>query len=238
MPAAPDSIRDEAPNWTRRHAQSLAYFASLQSFLTYSFGWTRHDKGLLWWLEHDRPTEDSRLALIDATWFHDGTLTGYAAWFAKRAASEPSGVIELLQRWLISPDLRPLQLSERWARRFGDALKREEWAGGSDPLHLWGGYHIAAPVQSPGLNGRARPSRARLVGADATTGSAIFISEVVEGWYAELAELGARLPPLPGNASWRIEVFVKPFGFLGSYRRSRLTGLWFTGRHRYHSIGN
>ena len=64
----------------------LGYWATLQGFLTYSFGWTRHDRGLRWWYDAGRPTEDSRFALIDAVWERDGRLLGYAEWCHDRLA--------------------------------------------------------------------------------------------------------------------------------------------------------
>ncbi len=227
MPAAPNAVRTE-----QRHRQQVVYFAALQSFLTYSLGWTRHDKGLLWWLEHDRPIEDRRFALLDATWFRDGNLTGYAAWFARRVSEHPEGAMEALEPWLARPDLAPMKLGEPWASRFREALTRDEWTGGYDPLHLWGGGHVGAPSRA------LASGSARLMGAQAASRSATFVADVVEGWYSQLAELGGRLPPLAGGASWKVDVFVKPIGFLGTFRRSRATGLWFSGRHRYHSVGN
>jgi hypothetical protein len=35
-----------------------------------------------------------------------------------------------------------------------------------------------------------------------------------------------------------VDVFVRQIGFVGTYRRSRDTGLWFAGQHRYHAVGN
>ena len=52
-----------------------------------------------------------------------------------------------------------------------------------------------------------------------------------------LAVQGTQLPPL-GESSWHVDVRVRPIEFLGTYRRSRVTGLWFAGQHRYHSVGN
>ena len=60
MPAAPRFNDDFMAN--------LGYCASLQSFLTYSFGWTRQDRGLRWWYDAGKPVNDSRLALINDVW--------------------------------------------------------------------------------------------------------------------------------------------------------------------------
>lgn len=48
---------------------------------------------------------------------------------------------------------------------------------------------------------------------------------------------GATLPSL-GTGSWHVDVVVKPMGWLGTFRRSWVTGLWFQGRHLIHAAGN
>jgi len=44
------------------------------------------------------------------------------------------------------------------------------------------------------------------------------------------------LPDL-GERSWHVDVFAKPAGWLGTFRRSRETGLWFQGKHSIHIKG-
>jgi hypothetical protein len=34
-----------------------------------------------------------------------------------------------------------------------------------------------------------------------------------------------------------VHVTVAPLGFLGTYRQSRVTGRWFTGKHSTHMLG-
>jgi len=36
---------------------------------------------------------------------------------------------------------------------------------------------------------------------------------------------------------WQVDVFDRQVGYLGRYRQSRETGLWFTGRHSVHMWG-
>lgn len=55
------------------------------------------------------------------------------------------------------------------------------------------------------------------------------------GWYVHLVRGGGALPPQ--KRSWRVNVVVQPLGWLGKYRRSRYTGMWFTGQHRWHLLG-
>jgi hypothetical protein len=37
--------------------------------------------------------------------------------------------------------------------------------------------------------------------------------------------------------SWHVDLCIRNIGYLGVFRRSLKTGLWFTGPQRYHSTG-
>lgn len=65
---------------------------------------------------------------------------------------------------------------------------------------------------------------------------AVLMLDSMVGWYAELAEQGQRLPDI-GSRSWHVDVVIRPVGWLGTFRRSHLTGLWFTGSHSVHAAG-
>lgn len=239
MPASPESLADGADTWDRRHRLQLAYYTTLQSFLTYSFGWTRHDKGLFWWYSSGCPTEDRRLALLKDIWLRDDTLIGYLAWVIARMESQPDDAMIALRPWTRDSDLRPIRVPDEWAVRFRAALSRGVWTGGYDPMHLWGGLHAGTPSgRSYFGESSLPPTHARIVDVDAGNRRATFIADHVDGWYAQLTAMGSTLPQLPHDASWRIDVFVKPIGFVGMYRRSRTTGLWFSGRHHHHAVGN
>lgn len=66
---------------------------------------------------------------------------------------------------------------------------------------------------------------------------AVFVTSAADSWYMDLKDRGDKLA-VAGVQSWKIDVVVKPIGYLGIYRRSMQTGLWFTGRHHYHAAGN
>lgn len=234
MPENPcASIADDSISSTISLAQSCGYWASLQSFLTYSFGWSRHDKGLIWWHEHGYPTEDARFALIDAVWRFDGHLLRYISWSIEHHPSAPLG------RFARIMDSRQVSVSPQLADSLREAARLARPGGSPDGYHLQDGGHIYAPSRVPGEGGHSAPhSDARLVGVDPERRSATLISETVSGWYLALDELGGTLPKLPNHRNWRIDVYVRPIGFLGTFRRSTVTGLWFSGRHSLHVIGN
>jgi hypothetical protein len=66
---------------------------------------------------------------------------------------------------------------------------------------------------------------------------AVLVVSSFPSWRRELGEFGAGLPDL-GERSWRVEVFDRKVGFLGLLRKSRVSGLWFQGKHRVHAAGN
>jgi len=63
-----------------RVPQPISGGLSLLYLLVYSFGWTKPYRGLKWWLDAGRPTQDLRLDLIEQTWATDGQLNWLLAW--------------------------------------------------------------------------------------------------------------------------------------------------------------
>ncbi|MFD1574263.1 hypothetical protein ACFSEO_08975 [Agromyces cerinus subsp. nitratus] len=168
--------------------------------------------------------DDARFGLIEAVWGRDGNLLPYIEWCHDRLSTFEH---QALAEWT-DYDGAADQLSSEWQRRFAEA--RDEFTfDGTTPhgKHLEGGSHVEGPAGT-------RYDATLTVSGERT---AVYAAESALGWYRGLVELGAGLPLKP-NASWRVEVFVRPIGFLGTYRRSRSTGLWFSGQHRYHSVGN
>jgi hypothetical protein len=218
MPAAPRAGAD--------FMLSLGYWGALQGFLTYSLGWTRHDRGLRWWYDAGKPVDDPRLALINAVWERDDTLLAYAEWCHAQLHGFGNPA---LAEWTAYDD-RADVLSLDWQRRFRaiDGAKTDD---GTSPhgKHLEAGDHTAGPAD--------QKYDASLTITDRTARRAIYTSTAALGWYRGLVERGAQLPESK-NSSWRVDVYVRSIGFLGTYRRSRQTGLWFAGRHQFHSVGN
>ena len=231
MPAAPASVGED----DNRFGHQLGYYASLFSFLTYSFAWTRPDKGLLWWYREGRPIDDERLALIRNSWDEDGNVIGFLAWLSTKPASLMSTFT--LAPWARVLDESPLRLDTDWRHLLNATLRTAPWNGGHDPFHLGTGGHIAAPSQSAPHEG-ADVEHSRILAFDPNSRTATYISETISGWYANLFAAGKELPESRTSPSWRVDVYVKPIGFMGTYRQSRATGLWFAGRHRYHAVGN
>lgn len=209
---------------------ACAYWTPLLHLLRYSFGWARPDLGLKWWYEASKPIDDPRLALIAEIWGADGRLDWFAAWLW---SDNWFGNDSLLNVHSHAGQAEPVARDRNWIeeqRRAADAsgIHAPISAGGGNPLHL--SSHCNGPLD--GQSGNALLVRTRRAER-----RAVLLLDSMRGWYRALRQQGTTLPAL-GDRSWRVEVVVKPVGFLGTYRRSSETGLWFAGRHRYHRHGN
>lgn len=228
MPASPRSLiaRNEYGHSEGDFDHALGYFSALQSFLTYSFGWTRHDKGLIWWFDNGCPAEDERFALLRDIWSHDGMLVRYLAWCVQHPLTG------LLDDFHPRVDRSVLQLSAPWRSRVHEArveAEKDDLSTRPDQMHLQAG-HVSGPSRGP--------IDAKMIGVNQHDRSAVLVSETESGWYNALVRYGAKLAVEGASRSWRVDVFVKPIGLLGTYRQSRDSGLWFAGRHAHHAVGN
>ncbi len=219
VPAVPTLNSDE-PN-----AQALGYWGGLHYLLLRRLGWSAPHRGLMRWYDAGKPTDDPTLALIADVWDRDGYLDVYLAW-----------LLRLQPRFLFGYEALPKStepLGAAWSSWLEAAVERDRRApaphfpltGGWDPLHL--SVHV-------GESGTPDPMSTLMV-TDPHHARALFITDTMDAWYGDLSAKLQTLPP--STRSWRIEVVVRTVGVLGTFRRSRSTGLLFTGRHRYHSLG-
>lgn len=214
--------------------QACAHWGALHYTLSSLLGWADVGRGLAWWYAAGKPVDDSPvLALVRRVWGADDLIDYYAAW-----SWLPQSVgYELPQSAVIDGGPSPTWLArhsrwpdEDWWRSFvrrGQVHHHDPFYGGSDPLHL--SIHHGPPT--------AQPSAKPLVRLIPEQRRAVLVTGGLDHWLADLHALEARLPPL-GDRSWRVEVFDRRTGYLGEYRRSRVTGRWFTGRHAIHMRGH
>ncbi|PPH05306.1 hypothetical protein C5C44_04250 [Rathayibacter sp. AY1F6] len=212
------------------HPQSLGYWSALQQLLLYRLGWTRPDRGLMWWYDAGKPTEDPTLRLVAEVWDADGNLDVILAWLLRRRAVFPVG----RPGEPCAPSSESGKpLPDRWHRWLQEYLaspnaRSYEWINflEGDSLHLSGHLGQQGEVDSD----------AYLLPRGPSGRQAVFVTSAADSWYLDLKKRGDVLPVVDG-LSWKVDVFVKPIGFVGTYRRSFKTGLWFSGRHRYHVVG-
>lgn len=203
------------------------WFTPAVQLLAYSVAWPSLGLGALRWSTVAGAVEDPRLSLVDEMLGErrDELLAWLVTsdWPSTVAAGAAQAVGASKHDPTIAPDREWLAEVERNAasRAWGP------YGGGTDPIHL--AVHSMAPA-SRDCNG------ARLLLADADRSAVVFVDRYA-GWYSALGQLGGELPPRRDGRSWRVDVVCRPIGWLGTFRRSRLTGRWFSGRHSIHTLG-
>lgn len=206
----------------------LGYWAALQGFLTYVLGWRRHDRGLRWWIDQGRPTADPRLAFLAEVWGADGAVEPYLFWVQSLPRDRNPGAFfqdhawhddDLDLGWSLWQTEQELAKVGAYPRPFG--------------LHLENGDHIAdlGPVT---VGAHDMPPRMTY---NSTSQEAVFETQTLAQAFDYLAAMGGALPATAG-AEWRVHLYARTAGFLGTYRQSWRTGFWFSGPHRHHSPGN
>lgn len=226
VPAPPIRDHDE-------HNQALGYWKALHYLLLYRLGWSHPELGLMRWYDMEKPTDDATLALVSEIWDRDGHLDVYLAWLI--LLQRKLGPTAFLEAGGVgTTNTASTDLSGPWEVWLEKTIEQSSrtpapWfplTGGWDELHL---------TRHPGEEGRPDPE-ATLTVVDATQAQAVYLTGAMDAWNGDLRRRIKTLPPSP--RSWRVEVIVRSVGSLGTFRRSRATGLVFTGRHRYHALGN
>lgn len=228
--AAPDYGHEvpAAPLESDPHEQSRGYWAALHYILIYRLGWAHPERGLRRWYDDGKPVDDATLALVSEIWDRDGNLDAYLAWVMPGGANFLRG--KGIEPGFPGDDLGSIPVLWReWHRR--NTLQPNSdthyLSSSGDPLHLTGhSGESGAPDLNSTLSVISRSGR-----------RAVFITNTMDAWYFDLEAKHGALPDI-GGAVWRVDVFVRPVGFLGTFRRSSVTGLWFCGRHRTHISGN
>lgn len=229
----PRPPRDGDPLWF-----AVQYWCGLLHLLVYSLGWGQPGRGLYWWeTDGGRRIDDLRLAVLHDVFERDGTLDILRAWLWNTTDDEFGGMWPILGEvtgWAPTP----LDLPEQkvaWARRMSDDAwdlyhRESEPEPVANPVTLAG--HLANYASGP-VHPRTGPLRLE---RDESTRRAVLIVDTMTGWYSALSDCSQQLPGLDVR-SWYVDVVVRSAGYLGTYRQSRTTKLWFSGRHRFHEPG-
>lgn len=208
------------PGRDSSHSEEISEWGPLLQLFHFHLGWPRVDLGLARWASAGFPTiDDPTLTTIKELW--DPGLAPFVGWYLT-TYGEPH---------LLSPHLKGVLLNA--------AVQPLSWAttGGSDPLHL--GAHYGGPT-----GGHANPyaslelrapewCEVRHVGP----GHDHLVVPGYAGWYAALTTYGNQQPAMVNGRSWRIDMTIAPIGHIGRFRRSKVSGRWFTGRHKAHALG-
>lgn len=223
------------PSPTAPHQAYMAYWLPPLYLMTYLLGWTRPDIGLMWWSDVRRPVECDLLGVL-RHWDSRGQFDLLAAWIWR--SPQALSVGQMLRHVCTAEtqdDRRQVQPDPAWWQefdaRFPDPFGEDGRAfapfdlfhGGSDPLHV--GHHVKAALE--GFRGHS-------IAALATHGSRpVIVLDSMPGWYGEMVRLCAAY-----ELEKPVEVFCKPVGWLGTFRRSASSGLWHAAVEEVHTMGN
>jgi hypothetical protein len=202
------------------HAYRIAWWSPLFHLAFFALGWPHPERGIAAALAV--PDDDPRLSVLRGWWGKD--CDQILAWF-QRSESYPNMLAEVSQRLGFGPTSPLPDNTYSVVRTTPEYLAA--WPT-SDPLHL---DHGLSPVWSTARGGSASLTRSA-IGPNCT-----LVLEAYAGWYRTLSEIGGALEPYPDGRSWRIDVVVKPIGWLGTFRQSRVSHRWFSGPHRWHQLG-
>ncbi len=202
--------------------QYLAYWHGLHYLAVARLGWRDPGRGFRAWRKRGRPPGDETLDFIWSVWGADSNLDAYVAWATLNhqaiTSADPGG-----------PAKPPSESALQWARGIEDPSNLGLLSGDSNPPHLGRASDETESIRDEGR-------KSVLTITDAVRHRGIFITGS-RGFYEDLATRWGELPDVAPN-DWRIDVFNRRLGFLGTYRFSRATGRLFVGRHAVHMLGN
>lgn len=227
----------EYPKFRRTpvHEEAKSYWEAAVHVLYLLLGWADAAKGLQTWYRAGKPTADARLALLREIYDTESQLDLLARHLWEHGSyAHSSGLLECAGRSL---ELSPTEerrgeafMGEGWVRSFEErypagAVRHDPFHGGSNVLHLM--WSIDRPREDQAYSLYADPRQLR----------AVVVLDEARGWYWQLARAANDLKA-PAERSWHVDVLVKPVGWMGTFRRSRVTGIWFQGKHSVHMMGN
>lgn len=206
------------------HYDTVAYWAPLVSLMHHGLGWRRPDLGLWRWRHEGQPFDDPILRTLDKRYGTDLDLM--LAWLTSGGS--------YLSHIPGSGELPALEIPLEMKRHCDMVRSSEAYAGSfgqdSDGHHL--GFHVQ-PVERP-EQGSVVPAAGAMI-----AGSAIDVIVAADRFHDAFFTLrDGGIAAQTSGRSTRVALFWPSGGWLGNYRRSRKTGLWFRGRHAVHELGN
>lgn len=96
--------------------------------------------------------------------------------------------------------------------------------------------HLSGHFYAPLADSQSAARVSNVTTDDSAIPRAVMITPTYVGWYAALRAYPE--PTRRNGHDLRIDVVCPTLGWLGQYRRSAVTGLWFRGTHEAHMLGN
>lgn len=218
------------PEMSSELHDAIAYWEGACYLMTAILGWSNPGKGLLWWYEQDKDTiDDPRLAILKELWDDHQQLELLASWFWSPNSLPFWNFFAPLTKDA-DPALCPPMLYTRDHQFWNDFYRKYPNEKPGAPYPEGNGLHL---VHFGALWGEPQTHSSLKKVSRADRRATLVIPEW-PGWYAVLRKECRHL----GVLGWTIDVVVAGIGWLGSYRRSPVTGLWYQGKHYVHLAGN
>ena len=208
------------PGRQASHERRIEAWGPLLPLFHFHLGWPRVDLGLARWAAAAFDSlDDSTLSLITRQW--GPGLPTFVLWSAEKSGAPeptyfPPPLLTELRRAAANADVASpegLHLDNHWSLAVGG-----HWSGPFDSS-------MDEPVDDVYQKRNAGPGQLEL------------IVPLYKGWYRILSRVGDALPGLDDGRSWRIDLTIAPIGYVGTFRKSRASRRWFTGRHKAHALG-
>lgn len=215
----------------------MGYWEGAIYFLQCMLGWSKLDLGLLrlerlGFLgggERPDPAKFPLLALLSELWDDAGQLDLLAAWVFTHAWPCDIAFTGLGDSSLIPGASLPLSPPSRWHQKFEAKYQGRFPAYSPYDGFNPNGLHLGSSNGDLGEGDEA----GRLLVGDPESLEAILLPGS-GGWYWALCKRADAV----GALGFRVDVVVPGFGWLGRFRRSPVTGLWYRGTHDEHLLGN
>lgn len=202
---------------------TVAYWAPLVSLMHHGLGWRRPDLGLWRWRHEGKSFDDPILTTLDRRYGTDLDLMmswlvieGWYVKYGNRGQQDSSNT--------------PLEL-----KRYSESVRSSEAyqaAFGPDPDSHHLGFHVEMVQDSAAVT--FVPAAG--AGFDNQAVDQVLIAKRFHDAFTSLTN--GEVSEQTQNRSTRVAVVWPPGGWLGTYRCSGKTGLWFRGRHAVHELGN
>ena len=198
---------------------AISYWTPLPHLALGPLGWSDPAVGSARWILMGMPKETPELSLLSSVWGSDALM-----YF-----SHPQ------MDWVTHDSLGfELRTSGRQISRIYEEL------GNAKVFTDCGSLHMQVHLQwQLGVGNNEPAGDSRLYSS--TEGSRprfVLELEKMAGWHAQLYAAGDKLSAESSGTELELMVVAPPVGPLGTFKRSRVTGLWHSGSHEAHLLGH
>lgn len=227
--AADRSQLDRFPRYSRTQGlfEACAYWETLHYLFRYLLGWRSIGLGLAWWYKNGKPVSDSSLLeLVSLLWNSESQLDYYAAWVWRTEGAPLEPYPGDPRELAFQTHMKDRSWWDDFFRR-ADRESSNPFFGGQNPLHL--GHSEGFGIEQSLVD-------CSELYFEIGSRKAVLVVNDIGSWRADLDRANQKLPPLE-DRSWNASIFDRQAGYLGLFRKSRITQQWFQGKHRIHLTG-